>query len=92
LKAWVRQSSRYMIDDEAFLAEFEACRWPMDQWHHQQHFKLAYLYLRRYPLDAAMDRIRERIKAHNAAHNSEDLMPPPPAPLNGDARRAIAGN
>jgi hypothetical protein len=57
-----------MTDDEQFLAEFEACRWPLEQWHHRQHIKVAYLYLRRYPLDAAMDRVRERIKAHNAAH------------------------
>jgi hypothetical protein len=32
-----------MIDDDGFLAEFEACRWPIEQWHHQQHIKLAYL-------------------------------------------------
>jgi hypothetical protein len=56
-----------MTDDE-FLAEFEACRWPLDQWHHQQHIKVAYLYLRRYPFDEAMNRVRDRIKAHNAAH------------------------
>lgn len=62
-----------MNDDEKFLAEFEACRWPHAQWHHQQHIKVAYLYLRRYPFDAAMSRIREKIKAHNAAHNVPDL-------------------
>lgn len=61
-----------MSDDE-FLAEFEACRWPLDQWHQQQHIKVAYLYLRRYPFDVAMNRIRERIKAHNAAHHLPDL-------------------
>lgn len=58
-----------MTCDDQFLVEFEACRWPLEQWHHQQHVKAAYLYLCRYPFDAAMDRIRERIKAHNAAHN-----------------------
>lgn len=57
-----------MTDDDQFLAEFEACRWPLDQWHHQQHIKLAYLYLRRYPLAEAVERIRSAIKAHNAAH------------------------
>jgi hypothetical protein len=62
-----------MSDDDKFLAEFEACRWPLAQWHHQQHIKVAYLYLRRYPFDAAMNRIRERIKAHNAAHHVPDL-------------------
>ena len=57
-----------MIDDESFLAEFEACRWPLEQWHHREHIKVAYLYLRRYSFEAAANRIRERIKAHNAAH------------------------
>ena len=58
-----------MTDDEAFIAAFEACRWPHDQWRHRQHIKLAYLYLQRYPFDQAISQIRERIKAHNAAHN-----------------------
>jgi hypothetical protein len=62
-----------MTDDETFLAKFEACRWPLEQWHHPQHIKLAYLYLSRYPFDAAMDCVRERIKAHNAAHHLPDL-------------------
>jgi hypothetical protein len=55
------------VSDEAFLIEFEACRWPLEQWHHQQHIKLAYLYLRRYGLEEGVKRIREGIKAHNAA-------------------------
>lgn len=58
-----------MIDDETFLAEFEACRWPLNDWHHRQHIKVAYLHLVRYSFDEAVNRIRERIKAHNAAHN-----------------------
>jgi hypothetical protein len=62
-----------MTDDDQFLADFEACRWPFDQWHHQQHIKVAYLYLRRYPFDVAMERIRERIKAYNLAHGVPDL-------------------
>lgn len=61
-----------MTDDEKFLAEFEACRWPLDQWHHQQHIRVAYLYLRRYSFDEAMSRFRERIKAYNAVHNVPD--------------------
>jgi hypothetical protein len=62
-----------LISDDTFLAEFEACRWPIDHWHHRPHIKLAYLYLRRYPFDDAMNRIREGIKAHNAAHQLPEL-------------------
>ncbi len=61
-----------MTGDEQFVAEFEACRWPLEQWHHQQHIRVAYLYLRRYPFDEAMTRIREKIMAHNAAHHLPD--------------------
>src|ERR1700693_1357909 len=55
------------MDDEAFLKQFETAAWPLEQWHHQQHIKVAYLYLRRYPLEEAGKRIREGIKAYNAA-------------------------
>jgi hypothetical protein len=56
------------MDDESFLRQFEECAWPFDQWHHRQHIKVAYLYLRRYPLAQAVDRMRESIKRFNAAH------------------------
>ncbi len=62
-----------MTDDEKFLVEFEAGRWPLEQWHHQQHIKLAYLYLRHYPFDEAMGRIRAGIKAHNQARGIPEL-------------------
>ena len=53
--------------DEEFLQQFESTAWPLQDWHHRQHIKVAYLYLRRLPLEAASARIRERIKAFNAA-------------------------
>jgi hypothetical protein len=62
-----------MTDDEMFLQEFEAQRWPLEKWHHRDHIKLAYLYLERYPFDEAATKIRDGIKAHNAAHDIPDL-------------------
>ncbi len=56
-----------MTDDEKFVAEFEAGRWPLEQWHHRDHIKLAYLYLRQYPFAEAQTRVRQGIQAHNAA-------------------------
>jgi hypothetical protein len=56
------------MDDEAFLQQFETAAWPLKDWHHQQHIKVAYLYLRRYPFDTAMAKIRDGIKVYNAAH------------------------
>ncbi|MGZ4964164.1 MAG: hypothetical protein ACXWKG_10165 [Limisphaerales bacterium] len=61
-----------MTADDQFLATFESGQWPRDQWHHREHIKVAYLYLRQYSFDEAVARIRERIKAHNAAQNITD--------------------
>lgn len=54
--------------DAAFLTEFEAGRWPLAEWHHQQHIQLAYLYLCLYEFPAALERARTMIKQHNAVH------------------------
>lgn len=62
-----------MTDDETFLAEFEACRWPLSKWHHRDHIKLAYLYLCRYSFDEALSKIRDGLKAHNAVHQLQNL-------------------
>ncbi len=56
------------MDDETFLKQFESGVFPFAQWRHDAHIKVAYLYLRRYPLAAAMDKIRAGIKAYNAVH------------------------
>ncbi len=57
------------IDDAAFLLQFEAGLWPREHWHHEQHIKIAYLYLTRYPFAEAVTRARLKIKAHNAANS-----------------------
>jgi hypothetical protein len=55
------------VGDADFLGQFEATTWPLEKWHHRQHIKVAYLYLRRHPFAQAQARIREKIKAFNAA-------------------------
>lgn len=62
------------MDDETFLNQFESAAWPKAEWHHRQHLKVAYLYLRRHPLETATVKIRERIQAYNAAHNVPDTL------------------
>src|SRR6266478_4381663 len=57
------------MDDETFLARFEAAAFPMNEWHHREHIKAAYLYLRRYPFEIALGRMRRSIQALNAAHH-----------------------
>jgi hypothetical protein len=62
------------MDDETFLRHFEDCTWPVEDWHHREHVKAAYLYLRRYPLDEVRALIRERIKRFNAAHHVPEAI------------------
>ncbi|MCA9295794.1 MAG: hypothetical protein KC983_04740 [Phycisphaerales bacterium] len=62
-----------MSDDRAFITQFEAQQWPLERWHHRDHIRLAYLYLRAYPFDEALRRIRHGIRAHNEAHGIPDL-------------------
>jgi hypothetical protein len=61
------------MDDQAFVEKFESGEWPLDEWHHREHIKLAYLYLRRYPFEQALARMRDKIKAHNAVHQVPEL-------------------
>ena len=61
-------------DDDTFLARFEATTWPLEEWHHKQHIKVAYLYLCRYPFETAMNRIREKIKAFNGSKHLPDEL------------------
>lgn len=49
-----------MTDDE-FLAAFEART--IEDFHHRDHIKLAYLYLRRHPLDEATAKVRAGLQA-----------------------------
>ncbi len=56
-----------MTDDETFLAKFEAQAFPHDQWHHREHIKMAYLYLRHHPFDVALAKVRVGIQALNAS-------------------------
>lgn len=60
--------------DRQFVSEFEACRRPLDYWHHRDHIKLAYLYLCQYPFDEALAKLRVGIKAHNATHNITEAI------------------
>jgi hypothetical protein len=56
------------MNDEAFLKSFEEHTLPYAQWHHRAHIKVAYLYLRQYPLEQASAKVRTGIKAYNAAN------------------------
>jgi len=49
------------MNDDEFLAAFEART--LEEFHHRDHIKITYLYLRRYPLDEAIPKVRTGLKA-----------------------------
>jgi hypothetical protein len=60
------------VNDDDFVQQFETCSFPFDQWHHRAHVKLAYIYLLRFGLDGAGRKLREGIRAYNAANKVPD--------------------
>jgi hypothetical protein len=58
-----------MTDDE-FLAAFEACT--LADFHHRDHVKITYLYLRRHSLDEAIVKVRTGLKSLAAAWKAPD--------------------
>lgn len=59
-------------DDQQFLDRFERGQWPVEDWHHKDHVRLAYLILSLEPdFDSAMRRIRGSIQRHNEAQGIE---------------------
>lgn len=60
--------------DAEFLRAFEDCTLPFEQWKHRAHLKVAYLYLRELPFDAALDKVRASIRRYNAATNTPESL------------------
>jgi hypothetical protein len=60
-----------MSPDEKFIARFEDCTLPNTAFHHRDHVRLAWLYLRRAPLLEALTRFTEGLKrfAHANGHD-----------------------
>ena len=56
------------MTDEEHLRAFETSTLPFREWTHRAHVKVAFAYLRRYPFDEALGRMRAGIKAYNARH------------------------
>ncbi|SRR6266545_4955682 len=56
-----------MTDDE-FLTAFEECKLARQDWTHEAHIRMAWLYLTQLPdAESALDRVRSGIKKLNAA-------------------------
>jgi hypothetical protein len=56
------------MTDREFTEAFESCRLPNDQFHHRDHVRLAWIYVRSYGAADAAVRIAESIQRYAAYH------------------------
>lgn len=61
------------MTDAELLRSFEDCTLPNSAFHHQDHVRLAWLYLRQYPALAALGRFTEGLKRFAAANGRPGL-------------------
>lgn len=55
------------LGDAGFVAAFESCTLPAEQFHHRDHVRLAFLYLRQAPPLEALGRFAEGLKRYAAS-------------------------
>jgi hypothetical protein len=61
------------MEDEEFIERFEACTLRNDSFHHRDHVRAVWLFLRRYPVLEALVRFSEGLKRFAAAHGKANL-------------------
>jgi hypothetical protein len=62
-----------MLSDDEFVASFEDCTLPGDAFHHRDHVRLAWLYLRRHSALEALTRFASGLKRYAASHGRDGL-------------------
>jgi len=58
------------LSDAEFVEAFESCRLPGEQFHHEDHLRLAWIYLRQYGMREAEARLLSGIPRFAAHHGS----------------------
>lgn len=58
---------------EEFIAAFEACTLPAESFHHEQHVRVAWLYLQRYPVLETLARFSENLKRFATVNGKPNL-------------------
>ena len=61
------------MDDRDFLAAFEACAIGNADFHHRDHIRLAWIYLRRFPVIEAIERFTTSLKRF-AEHHGKPML------------------
>ena len=62
------------IRDDALLRAFEASEIPVETWTHEEHLRVAFLYLTRAPFDEAIRKLREGIVNLNRRNGVPDEL------------------
>jgi len=62
-----------MIQEEDFIRQFETCTLPENSFHHRDHVRLVWLYLKRYPLLETLIRFSNGLKRFAEAHGKNSL-------------------
>jgi hypothetical protein len=60
------------VDDEALLRAFEAAALTRAEWTHEAHVRTAWLYAARLPFEEALRRMRDGLRALNAAQGTPE--------------------
>jgi hypothetical protein len=61
------------MDDEELLAKFEDTSLPLCCFHHEEHVRIAFLYLCRYPLIEVLARFPAALRRYASAHGKNGL-------------------
>lgn len=61
------------MTDEEFFVQFESATLPVECFHHADHVKMAFLYLRRFPVVDALRRFSASLARYAAAHDKPHL-------------------
>ena len=56
------------MEDQEFIERFEACTLPAENFHHEQHVRVVWLYLQRYPVLETLNRFSESLKRFATAN------------------------
>jgi len=61
------------MEDQEFIERFEACTLPAENFHHEQHVRVVWLYLQRYPVLETLTRFSESLKRFATANGKPNL-------------------
>jgi hypothetical protein len=59
--------------DDALLRQLEDCSLPLERFRHPVHIRIAFLYLRKYPVLEVLRRFPEALKRYAEAHDKSGL-------------------